>query len=252
MQQPQRRSLYQYWGAAFALALLAATTAIAWRNTLATTEAAATTNDAAASATTAISSPFAPWTDAGSADNVAALLGGVRLIGVRVAPEPSRSGAIFLIAESDTERAFLVGEEIVPGLRVSAIAADHVLVATGNGQLHTLSLDGEMRAAPIEGASPPPGDARPGQDLPNARAWLTHTIARPEESIGPSPGWRVRPPLSEAAAAAGLQVGDLILTINGAPPSATNEAATAAQQDMIQLSVLRSDGARFTIWYSAN
>lgn len=251
MQRPQRRALFDYWPAAFVAAVLALFAVIVWRHTLAAPEAVATisANSATQPTSEAISSPFSPWTD--QTHDASALLGGVRLVGVRMSPDATRSGAIFLVAESDVEQAFVVGDDIIPGARLSAVAADHVLVNVAGGQTYTLMLSGEMQAAsdaPIPTAQS--AVALVGHETPGARTWLANTLARPEESLGPSPGWRVRPPLSDAASEAGLSVGDLILTVNGAPPSAASVAERSMQLDMIQLAVMRPDGERVTVWYA--
>lgn len=178
------------------------------------------------------------------------MLAAVRLIGVRMADDASRSGAIFIVADDDVERPFVVGQDVVPGVRLSAVAADHVIVDVA-GQAYRLGMDGaQTRVTP----SAAPTRLAPSSDViyetPSAQAWLSRTIAHPEESVGPSPGWRVRPPLSEAATAAGLQVGDLIVAINGVPPTAADAALVAARQDVVQLTVQRSSGERFSVWYN--
>jgi type II secretory pathway component PulC len=194
-----------------------------------------------------VASPFA--SDEG--DQSLAL--GVRLIGVRVSQDATPSGAVIALPDG-SERAFLIGEDVAPGVSVITVQIDQVVLGSRGGRAQVLTLDGVTRAEPAVSAPAAPtsgGPPRtaPGVAVPEAAAWLAVTLTRPEESLGPSPGWRVRPPLPDASAAAGLQVGDMIVSINGIGPNDLRGARAAADDSTIVLSVRRSTGEQVTVVY---
>lgn len=239
------------WVGVFAMVALALLPVIGGRLALIPSEAGARADAApepvATETTSEIVSPFGPWDDTGRAQ---ASLAGIRLLGLRVSADALRSGAVFMLADG-IERAFIIGDEIAPGVHLSAVGAHDVVLSVRGGQMHMLVLEqGERRFIDTANvpARPQANVASPGENT-SASAWLAMTLSRPEESMGPSPGWRVRPPLPPAAAQVGLQVGDLITAINGASPSDARAAGAAAQGQLIQLSVTRSTGERVTLWF---
>jgi predicted metalloprotease with PDZ domain len=58
----------------------------------------------------------------------------------------------------------------------------------------------------------------------------------------------VRPPLPPGAETAGLQVGDLIVSINGVGPASNAAALAQAQEDFVLLVVMR-EGERVSLWF---
>jgi general secretion pathway protein C len=177
---------------------------------------------------------------------VAAAIAGARLIGVRVAADPVRSGAVIAMPDG-VQRAFAIGQEIAPGVRLATIDLDHVMLAAAGAE-HRLMLEGYANrpAAAMLAAAPPP--TQPAANPREAVAWLSQILIRPEASVGAPYGWRIVGPVPPVAAQAGLQTGDLILAVNGArPTSGAIRLGGDATGQPIQLSVVRSSGERVTI-----
>jgi general secretion pathway protein C len=200
---------------------------------------------AAHSASDEVRSPFAPW-GGGESRDVAAAIAGARLIGVRVAADPVRSGAVIAMPDG-AQRAFAVGQEIAPGVRLAAIDLDHVVLAAADAE-HRLVLEGYSTRPGATMIASAPAPAQPAVNPREAVAWLSQILIRPEESVGAPYGWRIIGPVPPVAAQAGLQTGDLILAVNGArPTSGAIRLDGDATGQPIQLSVVRSSGERITI-----
>jgi len=92
-------------------------------------------------------SPFAPFADANpAAHQTAAAVAGLKLAGVRMASDPSLSGAV-LTLEGGHQRAFLVGQEVAAGVLLSSVDVNSVVLGFSGGETQ-LSLT----AAPSTGA----------------------------------------------------------------------------------------------------
>jgi S1-C subfamily serine protease len=83
------------------------------------------------------------------------------------------------------------------------------------------------------------------------RAWLATTLARVEVANGQVRGWRVADPLPEAARAAGLRGGDLVVAVNGARANNVAAAIAAAQTGHLNLDVERGE-RRLTLAVALN
>lgn len=200
----------------------------------------------------AVRSPFAPEAVAADAASHAAqtLLASVQLAGVRMANDPAQSGAVFTL-DGETQRAFTVGQEISAGVRLTEVGADYVLLSYAGGQQQismpaaptysfARALMGEaQRSAPLSvsysAAAPSVGAAPSAQDA----QWLRQTLTRLETNEEGARGWRVSGALPAALSDAGLQDGDLILTINGVGPENPVGAVSAASSGSATLSILR-------------
>ncbi|MDX2236441.1 MAG: type II secretion system protein N [Hyphomonadaceae bacterium] len=261
---------------------------------------AAPADDAHANLTPAdVRTPFNPTASAEGASNaVAALAANVTLVGVRMADEPGRSGAV-LSLEDGAQRAFVIGQEISAGLRLSAVQPDHVVIAFDGGERRlamaaparasfALALMGQAEApagpalataAPEEpvmaAAAAPAHDgvrspfaataAAPAAQpmlsslavrdegaTPEHAAWLAATLAQVESRNGAPYGWRVAAPAPDAARAAGVEAGDLVLSVNGAGPARALEALSAAAGGDVVIEIERADGARATVTVQAS
>ncbi|MBI1187109.1 MAG: hypothetical protein GC206_07235 [Alphaproteobacteria bacterium] len=235
-----------------------------------------------------VRSPFSPTANLAE-PNGSSLLATLRVSGVRMADDGAQSGAIFVIDGQD-QRAFSVGQDVAPGMRLSAVATDHITVAYDGGERQVAvdqapqrfsfarALMGETQSAPapaevrflsdapdaapaVAAAAPPtpftantqapaaivaaPAAHAPAraEGAPAMETWLAATLARVETS---GAGWRIVGPLPQAAAAAGLQSGDLVVAINGYGPERSAEAAGAAAQGGVRLDVVR-DGAAVSV-----
>jgi general secretion pathway protein C len=186
----------------------------------------------------------------------------LKLYGVRVDQATGRGSAI--IATSDgVQQSFVVGDEIMPGIRLKAVARDNVTIDRG-GAAEQLFLDQSVAApvaqvAPVgpaggfgmglSGAAPAPGTqsspAMPspgmgagsrGMDHPRAPDAAPSTIAPLQTNIAFAPrmdkgvvtGFAVAPKgAGEAFGAAGFLPGDVVTRINGAGFDSVQGAATA-------------------------
>lgn len=105
--------------------------------------------------------PFFQMLDGGGPTVVSDLA--IDLYGTRVDNVSGRGSAI--IGVDGTQRSFLVGEEIMPGVTLHGVAFDSVTVSRG-GSLEQLFLDQSVPARPV---SPPPS---PVSDAPAAQVPL--------------------------------------------------------------------------------
>ncbi|MBL8549278.1 MAG: hypothetical protein JNJ73_04790 [Hyphomonadaceae bacterium] len=181
--------------------------------------------------------PFAPWADTGArSEALSALAPNLRLVGVRTAPDPARGGAVFVLPSGE-QRAFRVGQEIAPGVRLASIGADHVVLAADNAQTRVALEENTPGAPALLAAAAPP--AEPG-------FVLAGVSIRAEALEGAPAGWRVSGPAPPYAARAGLRMGDLIVAVNGAPPTPSAIPPDTSTQK-IELTVVRASGERVTI-----
>jgi type II secretory pathway component PulC len=203
-----------------------------------------------------VRTPFAPeWTAANAPPaSVAASLAGLQLAGLRMAIDPARSGAIVTLADG-AQRAFGIGHEVAPGLRLEEVRADRIVLAYEGGR-HELALPGASDAGPAstlvasaESVVPAsyaepvididPAEVRTAEDATPASIWLTATLSQPGAGEGGVAGWRVAAPLPQAATASGVQPGDLVVSINGSGPSDLDTALQATDAQAVELTILR-------------
>lgn len=151
---------------------------------------------------------------------------GLRLFALR----PGSLGGSAIVAMADgPQRAWLAGEEIAPGVVLAEVHADHaVLEAGGRRSLlrfaaaHKASGTSAGRAvaqaarapmATVSATTGPPGTSDPGID---PAALLAEAGLSPVESDGGAPGYTIIPRGDGAALRqAGLQAGDVLLSVNG-------------------------------------
>ncbi len=220
--------------------------------------------------------PVSPFSSAATSTTpLPAQLAGLRLTGVRVAETQAASGAILTFPDG-AQHAFRLGSDIVDGVRLSQIAADHIVVqAAGadhqipleqraditNGSL-ALALMGlgpaPAPSAAVETALVAPAPAAPypvASSLtapaavpvdPAAQAiqaeWLMQTLNAVESRDGVPYAWRVASAPPAMLSKAGLQVGDRILSVNGVGPRDGDPLAAAASASRIVLAVERAGG----------
>jgi len=213
-----------------------------------------------------VRSPFSPLAaDADGAQAAVALVASMKLSGVRMAPDPSLSGAV-LTLDDGAQHAFAVGDEIAPGVTLSDVRAGSVLVSFQNGQQELAlaggppsfsfarAMLGEV-AAPAAAAqvaaliSPEAHQAHAAalQLTPDDARALAVAFAGVSVEQGEANGWRLPANVPAIVTAAGLQPGDLVLAVNGAGPQAGALALGALQQGDVTLTVKRGAGAPFTV-----
>ena len=140
----------------------------------------------------------------------------VRLFGVRV-DEASGRGSAIVAGPDGVQKSVSVGEEIVPGVKLAAVAFDHVTIERGGvpEDLFLVQADAAP-AAPTLGEEPGSGPARPGGIT--ADQFATEIGFVPRIDGGRVSGLAVRPQGSGGAfRAAGLRDGDVITSLGGRP-----------------------------------
>lgn len=184
---------------------------------------------------TAIQSPFALSAPESIAEAFAASVG---LVGVRIAEEADRSGAV-LVLEDGTQRAFALGQEIAPGVQLAQVSSDAITLSFMGGE-QRIALAGSSRRHAV--ARETSAAVAPGADVFFAEtyAWFSSLLSRTQDAD--TEGWPVSGPIPTLAANAGLRSGDLILTINGMEPPVDASVLSGASQ--IRLAVQRADGQR--------
>lgn len=223
------------------------------------------------SAATLIRSPFAPlhFGEAASA-NVHADLSGIRVVGLRVAPRQEDSGAVLVLGDG-AQRSFLVGYEIIDGVRLEAIEAGRIVVSLGEDE-QVIPLERAAPAAPSlalvllgrpqpdlgpaapRAASGAPGWTGDGQaetvSLPLGQqqavaGWLAATSGQVVSRNGQPYAWRAAGAAPQQVRDAGVAAGDLIVSVNGVGPgSGQSRLISAATAGPIALEVERKTGQR--------
>jgi general secretion pathway protein C len=195
---------------------------------------------------TAVLQGFDPFFRLSGGDNKTVVVTSLQLtlFGTRV-NEAMGGGSAIIAGPDGVQQSFAVGDEISPGVRLKAVAFDHVTIDRG-GASEDLFLD---QSGAVEPVAPPPSGTVPSllpnapnlPALPNApsnapgpKAGLSPAQLRadigfiPRVDGGKISGLVVRPQGSGAAfRQAGLREGDVITAING--------RAVTGQGDMEQL-----------------
>lgn len=153
---------------------------------------------------------------------------GLTLLGTRVDTISGRGSAIIAIPDGK-QSSFLVGEEIVPGVRLSAVRFDEVTLESG-GKAESLFLDQSAGSAPVTpataGIAPPP----PSTGTPPPRL-AADILVMPRLKGGAISGYVLMPKGSGAAfAVAGLQAGDVLVTVDGAPVASVRDPASLTRR----------------------
>jgi general secretion pathway protein C len=154
----------------------------------------------------------------------------VKLFGVRV-DEASGRGSAIVAGPDGVQKSVSVGEEIAPGVKLSAVAFDHVTIDRGGAAEDLFVVQGSASpAAPTLGSAPPaPAPARPGGIT--ADQFATEVGFVPRIDGGRISGLAVRPQGSgEAFRAAGLREGDVITSLGGRPVTGQGDLQRIASE----------------------
>ncbi len=160
------------------------------------------------------------------------------LVGTRVDTVSGRGSAIIATPDG-VQSSFLIGETIAPGVTLRAVGFDEVTLA-GSGGDEKLFLDqsGSATGAGTKATtSPEPPGTQPFSQTPaTAPAGPTPRLAADialaaRLVAGEITGFTLSPKGSgRAFAAAGLQPGDVLVSVDGAPVSSVRDPATLAQR----------------------
>ena len=192
--------------------------------------------------------PFFRLADAGGPAVVTSLP--LKLTGTRVDQAMGRGSAIILTPDGQ-QASFAVGDTIVPGVTLKSVAFDSVTVDRG-GVSEQLFIDQSKPAevagagaptavaqppagAPSVGVAPPPVAQRspsaqgPGQPPPRPPGPNLGAALAPRIEKGAVTGLVVSPQGSGGlAAAAGMQAGDVLISVNGTAIHSPEDAARIA------------------------
>ena len=150
----------------------------------------------------------------------------LKLYGVREDRATGRGSAIIALPDG-TQRSFAVGEEVMPGVRLTQVGFESVTIDR-NGVAEQIFLDQSEPAPPTAGAPPmaPPmaPPSRPVQAVPNASP-------TPPAPAAPRP-------------LAGMAPGDIIVSVNGQPVGSQGEALAAVRAAGGTVNVIVNRGGR--------
>lgn len=193
--------------------------------------------------------------DPARADSPAAAVTALQLtlFGTRLDSATGRGSAIIATPDG-VQNSYSVGEDILPGLSLKAVAFDHVTLSRG-GTEEALFLDqsgagAQAVAAPPAGTTPPPPDAPSERAVPGAGQGVTREEIQqgigfiPRIDGGRVTGLSVRPQgSSDAFYRVGLKEGDIVTQIGGRPVTGPQDlerlAATVGNGGTVSLSVER-------------
>nr|WP_295371306.1 type II secretion system protein N [uncultured Sphingosinicella sp.] len=169
----------------------------------------------------------------------------LKLFGVREDRASGRGSAI-IGTQDGQQRSFAVGEEVIPGVKLTAVGFDSVTVSRG-GTAEQLFLDQSPPATVVTPAPPSPfatsstPTPAPPPPLPptpviTATPMQTNHIAsevqfQPRLNGGQVTGVTVQPQGSgNAFRASGLQAGDIVTSVNGQRITSADQARAIASQ----------------------
>lgn len=184
----------------------------------------------------------------------------LKIAGLRWSDDTAGSSSAILILPDNTQKRFSIGEQIVSGAVLEAVATDRVFLRF-NGQLQELLLNDPNKplfsgssssfsaasvsiqpaqlAAPTSAAAPAGSSATPITPA----LLLTDVDMQPELRNGAVAGYRLSPRGQGHFQSAGLEAGDMVLRVNGASiegmgPEAIQSAVMSSQS--IALDVVRN------------
>lgn len=192
--------------------------------------------------------PFFRLSSGGAPATVTSL--DLKLFGVREDRATGRGSAIIAVPDG-TQRSFVVGEEIIPGVTLAQVGFDSVTI-NRNGTPEQIFLD-QSRPAQSGAASAPA--TQPGQTAPAAPPQMAPAPA-PDSQIRVQTRMRggrvsglVLSPGNDggyALRAAGLRPGDMLVSVNGRQVSSMDEVRAIVRQaggDEVSVIVVRGGRA---------
>lgn len=161
----------------------------------------------------------------------------LKLYGVREDRATGRGSAIIALPDG-AQRSFAVGEEIMPGVTLAAVGFDSVTINRG-GTAEQIFLD-QSTPAPAGQAVPAPAAAAP------APATAAPTQFQPRTNGGRVDGIVVNPGSDggQALRAAGLEPGDVIVSVNGQRVSSLEQAQNLIRASGGEVALVVDRGGR--------
>ncbi|MFC4292833.1 type II secretion system protein N [Sphingorhabdus arenilitoris] len=155
----------------------------------------------------------------------------ITLFGIR-SNEASGGGSAIIADPEGVQQSFAVGQEIMPGVTLHAVAFDHVVIRN-NGTLEKLYLD---QSVPAENVTPvAAAEQQPTPEAAIAKAPVALTADNLAKNVGLAPrsdGGKITGLVVSAKddgsilRAAGLQSGDIITSVNGKPVTSPSDLAS--------------------------
>lgn len=133
-------------------------------------------------------------------------------------------GTAILSVNGAPQASFAVGDEVTGGVRLIAVAADHIELDNGGRNVRVEFSGTDRAASVIRSPTPPESRQTPSPQLVNSLP--LQAVSRP----GGRTGFAVMPRADlTALGATGLQPGDILLKVDGVDVSAANLASYATQ-----------------------
>jgi general secretion pathway protein C len=167
------------------------------------------------------------------------------LHGVREDRATGRGGAIIALPDG-RQLSFEVGEEIMPGVTLTAVGFDNVTISRG-GTAEQLFLDQSEPAQVAGGAAPAPGGPQAAAPAPQAGAFSGAAMNFQPRVAGASINGIIVTPGADggqAFRAAGFQPGDVIVSVNGQRITSLDQARSAAAGSGGEVNVMVDRGGR--------
>lgn len=154
-------------------------------------------------------------------------------------------GAAIIAVAGDEQHLVRVGRDIVPGLTLVAIAADHVIISE-RGQTVRLGFPEAGGANPVSQVASTPSATARQQGLSEVVDYRVGLA--PERSNGRTEGYRIRPGAVPATLEqAGLRAGDLVVRVGGTNLESPDDVARIPRElrgsDAVTIEYFR-DGQR--------
>lgn len=147
------------------------------------------------------------------------------LMGTRVDRASGRGSAILALPD-ETQASFVVGEEVLPGVRLAEVAFDSAVLDNG-GNRESLFLDQSLPAS----TSQVPSASQDASDAPARPRLAADLQAVPRLEGGQISGLILTPKGSGTAfAAAGLQPGDVLTRVDGVAVAALGDPAALSRR----------------------
>jgi general secretion pathway protein C len=177
--------------------------------------------------------PFNRGTAAGATNVVTALP--LKLFGISLNTASGRGSAI--IEVESLQSSFAVGDEVMAGVVLKAVAFDHVVLTRG-GVEELLYVD---QSTPAETAAPEGGAPAPAAGGMTLDALAASVRATPRVQNGQTTGLVLSAADPDQLSAAGFEPGDIVTRVNG-------EAVTSIEELLERAATPRADGAAiFTV-----
>ena len=132
--------------------------------------------------------------------------------------EGSGLGSAIVAGPDGVQNSFAVGDEIMPGVTLKAVAFDHITIDRGGAEEQLFLDQSQPAAPPTDAAMPAPGGPAPqvGLDNPTAESIRRDIGFTPRMQAGRITGL-ILIPRGPGFQGAGFQPGDIVTQIDGRP-----------------------------------